>query len=111
MAIDDQTRLNHMLDSAKEALTFIEGRKRCDLDQDRMLLHSLVRCIEIIGEAAPGISQDCRDTNPGVPLREITAMRNRLIHGYFDIDLDRVWDTMQVDLPPLLSAIEDILAE
>jgi uncharacterized protein with HEPN domain len=111
MAIDDRTRLQHMLDSANEALSFVEGKKREDLDSERMLVHSLVRCIEIIGEAAAGISQDCRDKHSAVPWQEIVAMRNRLIHGYFDVDLDRVWDTLKDDLPPLISALDEILAD
>jgi len=58
MSSDDRIRLRHMLESAKEAVRFIQGRTRPDLDCDRMLALSLVKCIEIIGEAAGRVVQD-----------------------------------------------------
>ncbi len=100
-----------MRDAAMEALSFAKDRKREDVDRDRMLLHSLVRCIEIVGEAAAGVSDWCRETHPDIAWPDIVAMRNRLIHGYFDIDADRVWDTVQDDLPPLVNALNMILGK
>ncbi len=66
-----------------------------------MLVLSLVKDIEIIGEAATRISEDCRRESPEIPWRNIVTMRNRLIHGYFDINLDIVWKTVTEELPPL----------
>jgi len=74
-----------------------------------MLTLSIVKSVELIGEAASRISKECRDTHPEIPWNDIVAMRNRLIHVYFDIDLDRVWDTVTDDLPPLISALEKII--
>lgn len=99
-------RLRHMLDAAREAISFAEGRERADLDSDRMLLHSLVRCIEIIGEAATRVSTEQRQQFDDIPWQDVVSMRNRLIHGYFDVDPDRVWDTVVDDLPPLIGALE-----
>lgn len=106
MKNDDLIRLRHMLDSAKEAQSYIVGKKRSDLYHDRMLVHSLVRCIEIVGEAAAKVSPQCRSETPLIPWRDIVAMRNRLIHAYFDINLDQVWDTVVDDLPPLIVELE-----
>ena len=106
MQKDEVVRLRHMLDAAREAVSFAEGRRRADLDSDRMLLHSLVRCIEIIGEAATQVSEDKRRQFEKIPWQDVIGMRNRLIHGYFDIDPDRVWDTVVDDLPPLIQALE-----
>ena len=64
-----------------------------------MLARALVKDIEIIGEAASRVSQDFRATHPQLPWADIVGMRNRLIHAYFDINLDRVWDTIKKDLP------------
>jgi uncharacterized protein with HEPN domain len=94
-----------MLDAAREALEYGSAFSRDDLDANRMLMHSLVRCIEVIGEAANQMSDDGRAEVTGVPWSAIIGMRHRLAHGYFDIDLDRVWDTVTVDLPPLAAAL------
>ena len=72
-----------------------------------MLLLALVKCIEIIGEAASRVTRETRDALSGIPWQDIVGMRNRLIHAYFDVDHDRVWDTIQQDLPPLVAALKD----
>jgi uncharacterized protein with HEPN domain len=80
------------------------------LAQDRVLALVLVKCIEIIGEAASKISPDTRSSHQEIPWTDIVGMRRRLIHAYFDIDFDRVCDTITTDLPPLIADLETILA-
>jgi len=95
-----------MLDHAREAVKMIDGKKREDLGVERMLELSLVRLIEIIGEAAARVSLESRTRYPSIPWREAIGMRNRLIHGYDSVDLDVLWDTVELDLPPLISELE-----
>ncbi len=109
MRKDDRIRIRHMLDAAREAVSFIKDRKRSDLERDRMLVLSLVKSIEIMGEAASRVTKESRDGHPEVPWLNIVGMRNRLIHVYFDIDLDRVWDTITDDLPPVIAALEKMV--
>jgi uncharacterized protein with HEPN domain len=109
MRKDDRVRLQHMLDAANEALTFIQDRIRADLDSDRMLVLSLIRELEIIGEAASKISAETRSQNTSIPWQDISGMRNRLIPAYFDVDLDTVWSTVSRDLPTLKAELEKIL--
>lgn len=71
-----------------------------------MLVHSLVRCLEIIGEAAARISDEGKAALPQIPWNSIVGMRNRLIHAYFDINLDTVWQTVKEELPELLKVLE-----
>lgn len=111
MQKDDLIRLRHMLDAAKEALSFTMGRSRSYLDTNRMLVLSLVKDIEIIGEAASKISVEVKTKNPDIPWIDIIDMRNHLIHAYFDVDLDIVWDTVRQDLPPLITALEKIISQ
>lgn len=111
MRADDRVRLQHMLDAAIEARSFAEGREREDLDADRMLALALVRSIEIIGEAGAKVSEEGRSEVPDVPWPEIVAMRNRLIHAYFDVNLDIVWETVEGDLPPLIGVLKEALGE
>jgi uncharacterized protein with HEPN domain len=100
----DRVRLVHMLDAAREALSFAANRSRADLNHERMLLHSLVRSIEVIGEAAINVSPEYK-TSSEIPWVKLAGMRNRLVHAYFDIDEDIVWDTTVLDLPPLIAEL------
>ena len=105
---DDDVRIRHMLDATREAVAFVEGRSRPDLDTDRKLNLSLVRLLEIIGEAARGISPEFREAHPDLAWKKMVGMRDHLIHGYFDINLDVVWETVKNDLPPLIEKLEKI---
>jgi uncharacterized protein with HEPN domain len=109
MFMDDSVRLRHLLDAAREAVSLCERRTRQDLDADRMLNLSLVRLLEIIGEAAAGVSDEFKESHSSIPWHQMTAMRNRLIHGYFDVNMDVVWQTIQNDLPPLIGKINSIV--
>lgn len=101
----DRIRLRHMLDAVREARGFAHGRTRKDLDEDRQLALSLVKLIEIVGEASLKLSDQARAELPNLPWPDIAGMRHRLIHAYHDIDFDRVWDTVIDDLPPLIEEL------
>jgi uncharacterized protein with HEPN domain len=98
-----------MVDAIREALSFIAGQERSELDSNRMLTLALVQLLEVIGEAASGISDGFRNTHPTIPWKSIIGMRHRLIHGYFDMDLDIVWQTVRTDLPPLIKQLERLV--
>lgn len=106
---DEINFLRDMLDATKEAVSFAEGKQRGDLDKDRKLVLAIVRLIEIIGEAADHLSREFQEAHPEIPWPVIIGMRNRLAHAYFDVDLDRVWDTVRDDLPPLIAQLEKIV--
>ena len=106
MQSTDLVRMRHMLDAAREAVSFIAGKNRQDLDGSRMLALSLVKDIEILGEAASKVTEEGKREYPDIPWRDIIAMRNRLIHGYFDIDLNIVWHTVTDELPPIIQQLE-----
>lgn len=90
---------------------FAEGRTRGDLDDDRLLVLALVKAIEILGEAAYQISEETRNVLPDIPWQDIIGIRHRLVHAYFDINLDILWQTIQEDLPPLVDTLERTLKE
>jgi uncharacterized protein with HEPN domain len=102
-------RLRHMMDHAREAVALVQNKKREDLEADRKLNLALVRLLEIIGEAAGRISKDDRTRYPNVPWTEIVGLRNRLIHGYDEIDFDIVWQIVTADLPTLIENLEGYL--
>jgi uncharacterized protein with HEPN domain len=105
-----EVRLRHMLDHAMEAVAIVQGKKRSDLHRDRMMELSLVRLVEIIGEAAARVGAESREKYPSIPWLQIVGMRNRLIHGYDAVDLDVLWDTIVDDLPPLIDELNKILS-
>ncbi|MGB2866196.1 MAG: DUF86 domain-containing protein [Sedimentisphaerales bacterium] len=106
---EDKVRLRHMLDAALEVRQYVQSSMREDLNQDRKLVHSLVRLFEIIGEAASQISEEFREEVPEIPWVVIIGMRNRLIHAYFSINLDVVWSTSKDDVPSLITELKKLL--
>ena len=109
MPLPDEVRLRHIRDAARDAVNFVEGKSRGDLESNEMLCLALVRLLEIIGEAASGVSLELRKKYPAIHWAGMTGMRNRLIHGYFDVNLDIVWETVTKDLPPLVAEMELVL--
>jgi uncharacterized protein with HEPN domain len=108
MLAEDRVRLHHMVEAGESAVQFVAGRQRADLDEDRMLLFALVRAIEVLGEAASKISEETRATHAGIPWRAIIGMRNRLIHAYFEINTEIVWQTVMQEIPALLPQLRTL---
>ena len=100
---DPSVSLRHMRDHARELLTLMDGRSRADLDDDRMLALAVARLLEIIGEAAARVPTEERERRPEIPWSSIVSLRNRLIHGYDDVDHDIVWAIVSTDLPTLVA--------
>ena len=107
---EDGVRLRHMLDAAQKAQQFIKGRSRAEIERDEPLTFALVRLLEIIGEAAKNVSPETRQRYSGIRWKEIGGTRDRLIHGYFDVDWNILWDILTADLPPLIAELEKALA-
>ena len=106
----DLIRLKHMLDAANEIVEFTRDKKQDDFEGDRKLHLSVVHLLEIIGEAGSGVSDDVQNNYPQIPWKLIVGMRNRLIHGYFDIDLAIVLKTATQDIPPLIQELKQIIS-
>jgi uncharacterized protein with HEPN domain len=100
-----------MLDASEKAVYFIQNRTRDDLDKDEMLALAIVRLLEVIGEAAKGVSESVRNLSPSIPWRQVAGTRDRLIHGYFDVDLDVVWSILITDLPQLIMELKQLLSK
>ncbi|MBN1515725.1 DUF86 domain-containing protein [Candidatus Sumerlaeota bacterium] len=98
-----------MLSHAEEACSMTASRSLDDLKKDRMLELALVRLVEIIGEAAARINEETKVKCGAIPWPQIVGMRNRLVHGYDNIDLNLLWDTVQDDLPLLIDALKKTL--
>lgn len=106
--------IDHILQAANEACTFVEGLNKDDFLSDRRTQKAVVMSLIIVGEAATKVM----DLHPeftlrhaDVPWRSMRGMRNRIAHGYFDINLDVVWDTVQIALPDLIKKLPHIRSE
>ena len=110
MPKNDLIRLRHMLDAAREAVELAAGKSRDNIENERMLNLSLVRLIEVVGEAANRVSPEGQAKYARIPWLQITGMRNRLIHGYANIDFDILYQTVIEDLPYLIAELEKTLA-
>ncbi len=108
---DPDLALQQILVHAQEAVSIAEGKTRTDLDSDRLLNLALTRLVEIIGEAANRISENVRSKYPQIPWQQMIGARNRLIHGYDNVDFDILWTIIQTDLPDLVVQLRKILEE
>lgn len=107
---DNRQRLRHMLDAAEELQEFTVGKTYADMQADRGLQHICLHCLLIIGEAANAVDQDFRDAHTQISWRPIIAMRHRLMHGYFDVELSIIWDTITLNIPTLLTQLRALLS-
>ncbi len=100
-----------MLEAAQTALQLIAGETRTSLDSDIKLTLALTRLLEIIGEAGVNVSEAKQAELTEIEWAKIRGMRNRIVHAYFDVDFDVVWDTVTLSLPPLIAELERIMAQ
>ena len=100
-----------MLDSTQAILLFTKGKRRASLNKNRLLLSGVLRELEVIGEAANNISEKTKKQFPHLPWKELVGMRNRLIHAYFDVDHDIIWETVREYVPTLHKELDQIINE
>lgn len=103
--------LDHMRQAAMDACSFVEGVEKEDFLEDKRTQQAVIMSLVIIGEAATKLMDDYSEftqTHLRVPWRSMRGMRNRIAHGYFDINLDVVWETVQTALPELLKQLPDV---
>lgn len=104
--IADRVRVQHMIDAARQGLKFVEGRERLHLDQDQMLRRAMLHVLQEIGEAASRVSDPSRQRISGLPWTKIVGMRHLMVHTYWSVNLDLVWEVATRDLPELLRTLE-----
>jgi len=106
---DVRDYLNDILEMIEDINKFIEGMSYENLVNDKKTLYAVIRCLEVVGEAVKKIPDSTRDQYPEMPWQEIAGMRNKLIHEYFGIDIETIWDTIQEDLPALKETVARII--
>jgi uncharacterized protein with HEPN domain len=103
--------LEHIQLAASDACSFVEGLSKEDFIEDKRTQQAVIMSLIIVGEASTKIMDGFPEfiqAQPSVPWRSMRGMRNRIAHGYFDINLDVVWETIQTALPDLLKQLEQL---
>jgi len=106
---DDTVFLKHILDAIDLIDDYLKDKSYEEFEENRMLQDAVIREIEIIGEATKNLSVKFRNKYSEIPWRQIAGMRDKLIHGYFGVDLGAVWDTATKDIPSLRKKLREIL--
>lgn len=106
---DVRDYLNDISEMIKDIEDFTAGISYEGFGSDKKTLYAVIRCFEVIGEAVKQIPDHVRREHPEIPWKGLAGMRDKLIHGYFGIDIRIVWDTIEEDLPPLKEAVRDII--
>ena len=102
----DDAYLLDMLVAARKAVTFTEELTYAQFMQSDLHQNAVLKVLEIVGEGASRVSEDARNAYPEIAWPHIIGFRNRIVHGYFEIDFDIVWKIVQEDLPPLIIQLE-----
>jgi uncharacterized protein with HEPN domain len=101
--------LRDMLENANRAIQFTEGMNFESFSKDEKTVYAVIRAVEIIGEATRNIPEEIRTKYPEIPWRDASNMRNKLVHRYFGINLEVIWQTINEDLPMLADTIQEII--
>lgn len=107
----DPAYLLDILLAARQAAIYAEGLDRKGFEASRLHQDAILRQLTIVGEAASRISEPFRESHPEVPWSSIRGFRNIVVHAYFEVDLDQVWQILQVDIPELIDLINPLLDE
>lgn len=101
--------IEDILDSIDAIEEFVKGMNFEEFKKNKKTVYAVVRAIEIIGEAAKNIPQTVKEKHPKIPWKDMAAMRDKVIHEYFGVDKQVVWETIKHDIPNIKSPIKKIL--
>jgi len=104
-----QDFLEDILEAIIDIYNFIEDLSFNEFTEDKKTINAVIRSLEVIGEASKKVSQEIKENNQNIPWKEMAGMRDKMIHGYFDLDLVTIWETVKNDIPPLKPLFENLL--
>lgn len=111
MTRPDALYLRHMLDAIDRVIEATQRVTREDFNRDWMIQDAIVHELQILGEAAGRVSKELTDRHPELPWRKVTGLRHKIVHDYFAVDLEVVWDTATLDAPAVRPIVEALLTK
>lgn len=109
MMKDDSVYLRHILDAIEQIESYLDGISVDQFQKTKLIQDGVLRQLEIMGEASRYLSDDIRQDHPEVPWRQIVGLRNRVIHAYFSVNTEIIWEITQDDLPSIKGNVTSIL--
>lgn len=109
--VRDPARLEHMIEAIDRINSFVNGKSQEEIRMDSILYYAVVKNVEIIGEAAYMLTPEFKEAHPATTWKVIIGMRHFLVHGYFEVDPEEVWNVIDKDLQPLKEQLESYLKE
>ena len=109
MKKDPEIYLGHILEAIEKIKRFSKDMDRDEFLENDLVMDAIVRNIEIIGEATKNLPEEFKKENPEIPWKDIAGMRDRIVHFYFGLDFEVIWDTVQIDIPDLEKKIRKAL--
>lgn len=106
---DDIVYINHILDAISNIEDYIKDINKANFLKDKKTQSAVIREISVIGEATSLISAKFESMHGGIPWKEMKGTRNRVVHGYFSVDLNLVWEIAVKDLPELKKNLEPLI--
>ncbi len=107
----DEAFLKHILDAISDVENFSKNVTRAEFLGNKEKQYAVLRALEIMGEASKNLSEQLKGKHTEVPWRDVAGMRDKLIHGYFGVKLEMVWETIRNELPKIKKQIREILKE
>ena len=109
MKKDDSVYLRHIIDALLQIERYTDGVTYEEFFSNSLLQDGVIRQLEVMGEAARNLSEDLRNEYPTIPWRQMISLRNRMIHAYFNVNLQIIWEIIQGDIPNLLQETKRVL--
>jgi len=109
MKKDDSVYLHHIIDAFALIEHYMDNASHEEFLRNRLLQDGVIRQLEVMGEAARNISEDLRNEHPQIPWRQMIGLRNRMIHAYFNVDLQIIWEIVKGDIPDLKQKMKQLL--
>jgi uncharacterized protein with HEPN domain len=109
MKKDDSVYLHHIIDALLQIERYTDGVTYEEFLSNSLLQDGVIRQLEVMGEAARNLSEDLRNEYPKIPWRQMISLRNRMIHAYFNVNLQIIWEIIQGDIPNLKQETKHVL--
>lgn len=105
----NQSHILDILNASKNILSFVDGMSKPEFEHDLKTMSATIRQFEIIGEATKRLTEEFKNKHSNIPWKQMAGMRDILIHAYDSIDIDALWNAVEISIPRLVTLLESII--